>query len=123
MCLPPAISSARAIPLLTGVAAGSKARYAVNAFLKEINDNTKIVPGHGALASKANPEEYRDMPVTARDRTRKLRDEGKSEQEVVAAKPSADLAPNGIERKPAGRDELRNVYNSFTRSLGVTVLI
>jgi len=64
---------------------------AANVFLKAANDNTKIVPGHGGLATKANLQEYRDMLVTARDRIRDLRDAGKSEAEVVAAKPLADL--------------------------------
>jgi cyclase len=91
---------------------------AVNAFLKASNDNTKIVPGHGALATKANLEEYRDMLVTARDRIRKLRDEGKSEQEVVAAKPLADLDAKWASRaNPQGAiNFVRNVYNSFTRA-------
>jgi cyclase len=63
---------------------------AVNAFLKTANDTTKIVPGHGALATKVNLEEYRDMLVAARDRIRKLPDEGKTEEQVVAAEPLAD---------------------------------
>jgi cyclase len=91
---------------------------AVNVFLKAVNENTKIVPGHGALATKANLEEYRDMLVTARDRIRKLRDEGKSEQEVVAAKPLADLDAKWASRaNPQGAiNFVRNVYNSFTRA-------
>jgi cyclase len=60
---------------------------AVDAFLKVSNDNTKIVPGHGPLATKAQLAEYRNVIATARDRVRKLYDEGKSEQEVLAAKP------------------------------------
>ncbi len=45
------------------------------------------------LATKANLEEHREMLVTARDRSRKLHDEGKTEQEVADAKPLADLDP------------------------------
>ena len=41
---------------------------ATEAYLKLVNDDTKIVPGHGALATKADVAEYRDMLVTARDR-------------------------------------------------------
>jgi glyoxylase-like metal-dependent hydrolase (beta-lactamase superfamily II) len=91
---------------------------AVNLFLKAVNDNTKIVPGHGALATKANLEEYRDMLVAARDRIRKLRDEGKTEEQVVAAKPLADLdAKWASPANPQGAvNFVRNVYNSFTRA-------
>ena len=91
---------------------------AVNLFLKTVNDNTKIVPGHGALATKANLEEYRDMLVAARDRIRKLRDEGKTEQEVVAAKPLADLDAKWASpaNPQAAVNFVRNVYNSFTRA-------
>jgi glyoxylase-like metal-dependent hydrolase (beta-lactamase superfamily II) len=84
-------------------------------YLKAANDTTKIVPGHGPLATKANLQDFRDMLVTARDRVKKLFDEGKSEQEVIAADPLADLntkwaAAQGLASGPIF---LRNVYNSF----------
>jgi cyclase len=53
--------------------------------------NTKIVPGHGPLGDKAGLTKYRDMLVTVRDRVRALKAAGKSLQEAVAAKPTADL--------------------------------
>ena len=55
------------------------------------NNDTKIVPGHGALGNKADLTKYRDMLVTARDRVQKLKSAGKSAQEAAAAKPLADL--------------------------------
>jgi cyclase len=54
-------------------------------------DNTKIVPGHGALGNKADLTKSRDMLVTARDRVQKLKSAGKSAQEAAASKPLADL--------------------------------
>jgi len=91
---------------------------AVNVFIKAANDTTKIVPGHGALANKANLQEYHDMLVAARDRIRKLRDEGKTEEQVVAAKPLADLdAKWSNPANPAAAIAfVRNVYNSFSRA-------
>jgi cyclase len=89
---------------------------AVNLFLKTVNGNTKIVPGHGPLATKANLEEYRDMLVTARDRIRKLRDEGKTEDQVVAAKPLADFDAKWAATPQAAGNFVRNIYNSFNRS-------
>lgn len=52
---------------------------------------TKIVPGHGALGNKEELTKYRDMLVTVKDRLQKLKTAGKTEEEVVAAKPLADL--------------------------------
>ena len=60
-------------------------------YLKAANDNTKIVPGHGALATKADLQDFRNMLVTARDRVKRLYDEGKTEQQVLAMDPLADL--------------------------------
>jgi cyclase len=73
------------------------------------------VPGPGALATKANLQEFHDILVTARDRVRRLFDEGKSEQEVLAVNPLADLdkkwaAAQGL---GTGTTFLRDVYNSF----------
>ena len=88
---------------------------ALETFLKAANDTTKIVPGHGPVATKANLQEFHDMMVTARDRVKKAIRPGKTEQEVLAADPLADLnvkwaAPQGI---TSGPSFLRNVYNSF----------
>ena len=55
------------------------------------DDKTKIIPGHGPLGNKADLTKYRDMVVTARDRVRKLKSEGKTAQEAAATKPLADL--------------------------------
>jgi cyclase len=89
---------------------------ALDRYLKAANDTTKIVPGHGPLATKTNLQEWRDMMATVRDRVKKLFDEGKSEQEVLAANPIADLDAKWA--GPAGAITsnatfLRNVYNGF----------
>ena len=55
------------------------------------NNDTKIVPGHGALGTKADLAKSRDMLVVVRDRIQKLKSAGKTAQEVVAEKPLADL--------------------------------
>lgn len=52
---------------------------------------TKVIPGHGPLGTKAQLQEFRDMLATVRDRVDKLKRSGASEQEVVAKKPTADL--------------------------------
>jgi len=62
-----------------------------NRVLELANDQTKIVPGHGALSNRAELVAYRDMLVTARNAIRNLLDQGKTIDEVVAAKPTKDL--------------------------------
>src|SRR5213595_601559 len=64
---------------------------AADVYLKLANAKTKIVPGHGPLADKAALVAYRTMMVTARQRMQSLVKAGKSEDDVVAAKPFTDL--------------------------------
>jgi cyclase len=89
---------------------------ALDAYIKVSNDQTKVVPGHGALATKANLVAFREMLVTSRDRIQKLFNEGKSEQEVVAAKPLADLDAKWAANEQQAQNWTRMVYNSFRRS-------
>jgi cyclase len=51
---------------------------------------TKIVPGHGAVVDRNAVAAHRDMILTLRDRVAELVKQGKSQQEVVAAKLTAD---------------------------------
>ena len=89
---------------------------ATETYLKVANDDTKVVPGHGPLARKADIAEFRDMLVTSRDRIQKLFDEGKTEEEVLALKPLADLDAKWAAGIPQlAIDHTRNVYNSFKR--------
>jgi len=55
------------------------------------DDATKIVPGVGAVSSRADLVAYRDMLTTVRDRVAALIGDGKSLEEVIAAKPTAEL--------------------------------
>ena len=86
------------------------------AFLKLINDDTKVVIGHGPLAKKSDVQEFHDMLVTARARVEKLFNEGKSEAEVVAMRPLADLDAKWAVNDSNAVAFTRMVYNSFKRS-------
>jgi len=57
------------------------------------DNNNRIVPGHGPLGNKADLTKFRDMLVVVRDRAQKLKTAGKSNDEIVASKPLADLDP------------------------------
>jgi len=63
----------------------------VDKVLSLADDSTKIIPGHGPLGDKAQLASYRQMLETAYERLRKLKAEGKTAQEAVAAKPLVDL--------------------------------
>jgi cyclase len=86
------------------------------AFLKMGNDDTKYVVGHGPLAKKSDVQEFHDMLVIARDRIEKLVKEGKSEADVVAMKPLADLDAKWAVNDSNAVAFTRMVYNSFKRS-------
>jgi cyclase len=86
---------------------------ATDAYLKLTNAKTRIVPGHGPIADKAALTEYRTMLVTARDRMAALVKEGKSEDEVVAAKPFADLDAKWAPSELASKNFIRVVYHSL----------
>jgi cyclase len=86
---------------------------ATDAYLKLINAKTRIVPGHGPLADKPALIEYRTMLVTARDRMAKLVKDGKSEDDVVAAKPFADLDAKWAPTELASKNFIRVVYHSL----------
>ncbi len=64
---------------------------AANRVLAMVGPDTKLIPGHGKLAKRADLEAFRDMLVTARDRVKKLIDSKKSVEEIQTAKPLADL--------------------------------
>jgi cyclase len=86
---------------------------AADAYLKLVNARTRIVPGHGPLADKAALMEYRTMLISAHDRMAKLVKEGKSEDEVVAAKPFADFDAKWAPTELASKNFVRVVYHSL----------
>jgi cyclase len=86
---------------------------ATDAYLKLVNDKTRIVPGHGPLADKAALMAYHTMLVTVRDRMAKLVKEGKSEDDAVAAKPFADFDVKWAPTELASKNFIRVVYHSL----------
>jgi glyoxylase-like metal-dependent hydrolase (beta-lactamase superfamily II) len=83
---------------------------AANRLLSMADADTKIVPGHGGLGTKADLAKYRDMLVTAADRVRKLKAAGKSLEEAIAAKPFTDLDADWAGGRYKGDDFVRIVY-------------
>jgi cyclase len=89
---------------------------ATNDWLRIANDQTKVVVGHGPLASKAKVAEYNDMVKKAREIVEKLYREGKSEDEVVAMDPLKELNATWAADANQARNYVKQVYNSFKRS-------
>lgn len=62
--------------------------------------NTRIVPGHGPMVDRNAVIVHRDMILAIRDRVAKLIEQGKTQDEVLAAKPTSDYdskVPNSAE--------------------------
>ena len=58
--------------------------------LKQIDEDTIVIPGHGPVADYRALQDYVGMLSTIRERIVMLIDEGKTLEEVYAAKPTAD---------------------------------
>jgi glyoxylase-like metal-dependent hydrolase (beta-lactamase superfamily II) len=58
---------------------------------------TKIIPGHGPMVDRAAVTAHRDMILVVRDKVAALVQQGKTVDEVLAAKPTSDydaIVPN-----------------------------
>jgi glyoxylase-like metal-dependent hydrolase (beta-lactamase superfamily II) len=86
---------------------------ACDRLLSLANADTKIVPGHGSLAVKADLVKYRDMLATAADRVRKLKAAGRTLDESIAAKPFTDLDGAWGSGRFKGDDFVKIVYNTL----------
>lgn len=59
--------------------------------LSIINDDTKVIPGHGHLSNKAELGGYVDMLISLRDKVNNHISEGKTLKEIQAAKPTQEF--------------------------------
>jgi cyclase len=53
--------------------------------------DTKIIPGHGAIVDKGAVMSHKEMMMAVRDKVRVLVRQNKTQEEVIAAKPTADF--------------------------------
>jgi len=63
---------------------------ATEANVARAGDKTVVIPGHGPIGNKSQLVEFRDMLVAIREKVAGLKKQGKSPDEVVATKPTAD---------------------------------
>ena len=71
---------------------------AADKVLAMVDDDTKIIPGHGPMANKADLTTYRDMLKSVIGTVEKAQGEGKSLAQVQAMKPAAqwDVNPDAF---------------------------
>jgi cyclase len=72
--------------------------------------NTKIIPGHGPTVDRNAVIAHRDVATAVRDRVSALVAQGKSEDEVVAAKVNADLDARIQQPGTTGERFVRQAY-------------
>jgi glyoxylase-like metal-dependent hydrolase (beta-lactamase superfamily II) len=91
--------------------------------LEVADASTKLIPGHGPLATIADLRAFRDMLATVRDRVLPLVKAGKSVDEVIAAHPLADLEPKWGMAFVKADMFLRAVHMSLSRELGMVASV
>lgn len=65
--------------------------HSVDQILSQTDEQTKIVPGHGPVATRSDLQNYREMLVQVRQRVKVLVAAGKTIEEAVAAAPTKDF--------------------------------
>ncbi len=78
------------------------------------DDETKLIPGHGDLANKADLRAAIDMLEDAQARVKTLVDAGKSKQEVIAANPLATYADDWTWDFISADSMTETIYRSLT---------
>lgn len=57
--------------------------------LKQAGPKTIVVPGHGPVGNRQQLQDWRNMLAAIRDNVQALKKQGKSREEIIAAKPTA----------------------------------
>jgi cyclase len=87
----------------------------VERVLALIDDKTKVIPGHGTTETKAALHAYRDMLATIRDRVHRLVAAGRSLEQILASKPTADFDKAWANPWIKGDDFVRFAYADATK--------
>jgi hypothetical protein len=64
---------------------------AAKANVSNVSEHTIVIPGHGPLGDQADLIAFRDMLVAIRDRVARLKSEGKSRDEIIGLRPTAEF--------------------------------
>lgn len=82
----------------------------LGAVIGHAGPNTKIIPGHGPIVDRNAVTAHRDVVIAVRERVAALISQGRSEDEIVAAKVIADLDARVQQPGTTGERFVRQVY-------------
>jgi glyoxylase-like metal-dependent hydrolase (beta-lactamase superfamily II) len=88
---------------------------AADHILKLAGPKTRIIPGHGPIATRSDLAAFRAMLVTVHDRLAPMLDAGKSTQAAIAARPTSDLDPTWAKGFFTGGMFTRVAYDSLAK--------
>jgi hypothetical protein len=95
---------------------------ALDYVMKIAGPETKLIPGHGTIIKREDIIPYRDMMLDVRAKVQQLIGQGKTLEEVLAAKPTASYdakVAGALERAPGGGTSaerfVRMVYSELTK--------
>jgi cyclase len=91
---------------------------ALDLTMKLAGPNTRLIPGHGTMINRADIVPYRDMILGVQAKVQQLINEGKSQQEVLAAKVTAPYdarVPGGLSPAGAGTSADRFVSMVYSQ--------
>jgi len=94
---------------------------ALDVTMKLAGPNTKLVPGHGTVINRTDIAPYRDMILGVQAKVQQMITEGKSEQQVLAAKVTAPYdakVPGGLSRAGTGTSADRFVSMVYSQLKG-----
>jgi cyclase len=89
---------------------------AVDEVLAHTDGQTKIVPGHGPIAARAELQFYRDMLVQVRQRVKELVVSGKTIDQVVSTQPTAEFDARWGTGYVSGNVFTQMVYASLVKA-------
>ena len=87
---------------------------AADLVLRMSGSSTRLIPGHGYLATREDLRDYREMLSTVRSRVAQFVRDGKTQEEAVAARPTADLDAAWGATQESAEGFVTLVYRSLT---------
>jgi glyoxylase-like metal-dependent hydrolase (beta-lactamase superfamily II) len=87
---------------------------AIELVLERADAKTIVIPGHGPIANRSELSAYRDMLVAVGRRVREGIEAGRSEEEIVASRPTADYDERFGKGSMTADRFVRNVYADLT---------
>ena len=87
---------------------------AADLVLRMSGSSTRLIPGHGDLATREDLRDYREMLSTVRSRVAQFVRDGKTQEEAVAARPTADLDAAWGATQESAEGFVTLVYRSLT---------